>query len=38
MDNADLDMKRVMTYLFTGLLGVFLCGLQPGVKASDTAK
>ena len=23
MDNADLDMKRVMTYLFTGLLGVF---------------
>jgi len=23
MDNADVDMKRVMTYLFTGLLGVF---------------
>ena len=23
MDNTDLDMKRVMTYLFTGLLGVF---------------
>jgi hypothetical protein len=23
MDNADLDMKRIMTYLFTGLLGVF---------------
>lgn len=23
MDNADLDMRRVMTYLFTGLLGVF---------------
>ncbi len=23
MDNAHLDMKRVMTYLFTGLLCVF---------------
>ncbi|GMR01570.1 MAG: hypothetical protein BMS9Abin19_0969 [Gammaproteobacteria bacterium] len=24
MDNADAGMKRVMTYLFTGLLGVFV--------------
>ena len=23
MESTDLDMKRVMTYLFTGLLGVF---------------
>ncbi len=23
MDNADLEMKRVMTYLFTGLFAVF---------------
>lgn len=23
MDNADSEMKRVMTYLFTGLFGVF---------------
>lgn len=23
MDSADANMKRVMTYLFTGLIGVF---------------